>query len=426
MSKNIADSLPVETKSYQGWIVTFAGTGINLALGVLYAWSVISKQISKEWGWSETQTALPYSVAIALFAFTMVPAGRLQDKWGPRIVATLGGIFCGVGFIVASLSQSLVGVVIGFGILAGMGIGFGYASATPPAVKWFPPKRTGLIAGLVVAGFGLASVYIAPLANYLLGNFGIQKSFLILGIAFLLAVVALAQILRNPPAHYKPIYGSQNPGTKNIAAKITGKIIDYEWSEMVRTPQFYLLWIMYVFGAGAGLMIIGKLAKIVDLQAGIKAGFIFVAMLAVGNAAGRIIAGVLSDKIGRTWTMFFVFVFQAVLMFILRWLETYSALFIASILIGFNYGANLSVFPSVTKDYFGLKNFGLNYGLIFTAWGVGGILGPILSGWIYDQAKNFNNAYLIASICLLIAAALTFITRPPKAKIAAEESAKAA
>lgn len=426
MSKTIADSLPGKTKRYQGWIVTFAGTGINLALGVLYAWSVISKQITKEWGWNETQTALPYSVAIALFAFTMVPAGRLQDKWGPRLVATLGGIFCGAGFIVASLSQSLAGLVIGFGILAGIGIGFGYASATPPAVKWFPAERTGLIAGLVVAGFGLASVYIAPLANYLLGNFGIQKSFLILGLAFLLAVVSLAQILRNPPAHYKPVSGSQNPGTKNNPAKNLGKIIDYEWSEMLRTPQFYLLWIMYVFGAGAGLMIIGKLAKIVDLQAGIKAGFIFVAMLAVGNAAGRVIAGVLSDKIGRTWTMFFVFVIQAVLMFILRWLETYSALFIASILIGFNYGANLSVFPSVTKDYFGLKNFGLNYGLIFTAWGAGGILGPILSGWIYDQAKNFNNAYLIASVCLLIAAALTFITRPPKAKIVAAELSKAA
>jgi MFS family permease len=161
-------------------------------------------------------------------------------------------------------------------------------------------------------------------------------------------------------------------------------------------------------------MIIGKLAKIVDLQAGIKAGFIFVAFLAVGNAAGRVIAGVLSDKIGRTWTMFGVFVFQAVLMFILSGLDTYGTLFLASVLIGFNYGANLSVFPSATKDYFGLKNFGVNYGFVFTAWGVGGILGPVLSGRIFDAYKNFNTAYLIASICLLIAAVLTFVTRAPK------------
>ncbi len=398
-----------------GWIVTFAGTGINLALGVLYAWSVISRQITKEWGWNETQAALPYSVAIAVFAFMMVPAGRMQDKLGPRLVATLGGIFCGIGFILASMGQSLIGMVLGFGILAGAGIGFGYASATPPAVKWFPPARTGLIAGLVVAGFGLASVYIAPLANYLLSAFGIQNTFLILGIAFLIVVVVLSQLLRNPPAGYKPS-GNPQPVKAGSAPKAQTATSDYEWTEMVRTPQFYLLWTMFVFGAGAGLMIIGKLAKIVDLQAGIKAGFIFVAMLAIGNAAGRIVAGVLSDKIGRTWTMFIVFVFQAILMFLLRGLDTYGTLFLASVLIGFNYGANLSVFPSATKDYFGLKNFGVNYGFVFTAWGVGGILGPMLSGQIFDAHKNFDSAYLIAAICLLIAAGMTFVTRAPKAK----------
>ena len=427
MSDQLRSSTLPSSSQNRGWITTFAGTGINLALGVLYAWSVISKQITKEWGWNEMQAALPYSVAIAVFAFMMVPAGRLQDKVGPRLVATLGGIFCGIGFVVASLGQSLLGVIIGFGVLAGTGIGFGYASATPPAVKWFPPARTGLIAGLVVAGFGLASVYIAPLANHLLGRFGIQSTFLILGIAFLIAVVLLSQLLKNPPAGYKPV---ANPSTSKVAANGGAKAIsvprEYEWHEMLRTPQFYLLWIMYVFGAGAGLMIIGKLAKIVDLQAGIKAGFIFVAMLAVGNAAGRIIAGVLSDKIGRTWTMFAVFVFQAVLMFLLRGLDTYGTLFVASVLIGFNYGANLSVFPSAIKDYFGLKNFGVNYGFVFTAWGVGGILGPILSGWIFDTSKNFHNAYLIASFCLVIAAVLTFATRAPKEKVEAKVLEKAA
>jgi OFA family oxalate/formate antiporter-like MFS transporter len=344
----------------------------------------------------------------------------MQDKLGPRLVATLGGILCGVGFIIASLGQSLAGMVLGFGILAGAGIGCGYASATPPAVKWFPPAKTGLIAGLVVAGFGLASVYIAPLANYLLSAVGIQSTFLFLGVAFLIAVVALSQLIKNPPAGYKPAAGA-GPAKGGAPAKAPSAAVDYEWSEMLKTPQFILLWIMFVFAAGAGLMIIGKLAKIVDLQAGIKAGFIFVAMLAVGNAGGRVIAGVLSDKIGRTWTMFGVFVFQAVLMFLLRGLDSYGSLFLASVLIGFNYGANLSVFPSATKDYFGLKNFGVNYGFVFTAWGVGGILGPMLSGWIFDANKNFNDAYLIAAVCLLIAAGLTFVTRAPHAKARAEE-----
>jgi len=419
-------ALPGVSKN-RGWTVTFAGTGINLALGVLYAWSVISKQITKEWGWNEMQAALPYSVAIAVFAFMMVPAGRLQDKMGPRLVATLGGIFCGTGLIVASIWPSLLGVIIGFGVLAGTGIGFGYASATPPAVKWFTPARTGLIAGLVVAGFGLASVYIAPVANYLLTRFGIQSTFLILGVAFLVAVMLLAQLLKNPPADYKPL---KNPGAFQAAVpsgpRAGATAGDFEWHEMLRTPQFYLLWIMFVFAAGAGLMIIGKLAKIVDLQAGIKAGFIFVAMLAVGNAAGRITAGVLSDKIGRTWTMFTVFVFQAVLMFLLRGLDSYETLFMASVLIGVNYGANLSVFPSATKDYFGLTNFGVNYGFVFTAWGVGGILGPIFSGWIFDISRNFHLAYLGASFCLIIAAVLTFVTKAPKAKVEEKVLEKAA
>ncbi|RJP73036.1 MAG: MFS transporter [Candidatus Abyssobacteria bacterium SURF_17] len=409
-------------KNY-GWTVALAGTGINLALGVLYTWSVISKAIPAEWGWNEAQRALPYSVACIVFALVMVAAGRMQDKIGPRIVATLGGILTGLGFVIASASTSLVLFVIGFGILSGAGIGFGYASATPPAVKWFPSQRTGLIAGIVVAGFGLASVYAAPLARYLIGLYGVQTAMRIFGVGFLVVVVVLSQILRNPPQGYKPIAvaqakGGQNPGIHS------GR--DYHWLDMMRTPQFYLLWFMFACGSGAGLMIIGKLAKIVELQSGSKAGFILVALLAIGNAGGRVIAGVLSDKIGRTTTMLIVFCAQAVLMFTLR-LQTYLGLLVVySMLIGFNYGACLSLFPSTTKDYFGIKNFGLNYGLVFTAWGVGGLVLPILSGRIFDATGSFNPAYLIAGFIMIAAAGLTFVTKAPKEEAVVRELKAAA
>jgi OFA family oxalate/formate antiporter-like MFS transporter len=353
----------------------------------------------------------------------MVAAGRMQDKIGPRIVATLGGILTGLGFVIASASTSLVLFVIGFGILSGAGIGFGYASATPPAVKWFPSQRTGLIAGIVVAGFGLASVYAAPLARYLIGLYGVQTAMRIFGVGFLVVVVVLSQILRNPPQGYKPIAvaqakGGQNPGIHS------GR--DYHWLDMMRTPQFYLLWFMFACGSGAGLMIIGKLAKIVELQSGSKAGFILVALLAIGNAGGRVIAGVLSDKIGRTTTMLIVFCAQAVLMFTLR-LQTYLGLLVVySMLIGFNYGACLSLFPSTTKDYFGIKNFGLNYGLVFTAWGVGGLVLPILSGRIFDATGSFNPAYLIAGFIMIAAAGLTFVTKAPKEEAVVRELKAAA
>ncbi len=401
-----------EKEKNLGWTVTLSGTGINLALGVLYTWSVISKEIQNaNWGWTEAQRSWPYSIACIVFALVMVFAGHMQDKVGPRIVASLGGIFVGIGFLLASTTTSLGLFVIGFGILAGAGIGFGYASATPPAVKWFPPQQTGLIAGIVVAGFGLASVYISPLSKYLIGSYGVPTTMRIFGIGFLLVVTILAQVLRNPPQGYKPAVQAT---TKSGKAPTPSAGRDYTWLEMMRTPQFYLLWFMFACGAGAGLMIISKLTLIVKEQSGSGAGFILVALLAIGNAGGRVIAGVMSDKIGRTTTMFTVFVVQALLMFTLRLQSGLALLVVYSMLIGFNYGACLSLFPSTTKDYFGIKNFGVNYGLVFTAWGAGGFILPLLSGRIFDATKSFNLAYLVAGFVLVVAAFMTFTTKAPK------------
>src|SRR5450755_3927922 len=244
---------PPVTKNY-GWSVVFAGLGINLALGVLYSWSVISKKIPAAWGWSEADRSLPYSVACLIFSLMMVPAGRMQDRIGPRVVATAGGVLVGLGLIYASFTTSPIGFVIGFGLLAGIGFGCGYASTTPPAVKWFSAARTGAIAGLVVSGFGLASVYTAPLSAWLIDQNGIAKTMLWLGLGFLIVVTLLAQFLKAPPAGFVPA-GS----AATTRAGATSKI-DFTPSEVLKTPQFYILWFMYACGAGAGLMIISKLA----------------------------------------------------------------------------------------------------------------------------------------------------------------------
>jgi OFA family oxalate/formate antiporter-like MFS transporter len=190
--------------------------------------------------------------------------------------------------------------------------------------------------------------------------------------------------------------------------------------EMLATPQFYLLWFMYACGAGAGLMIIAKLAAIAQIQAGITLGFVLVAVLALGNGAGRIIAGIMSDKIGRKTTMLICFILQAVLILLLSTAKADSALAnipvlaIISMLIGANYGANLSLFPSITKDFYGLKNFGMNYGLVFTSWGVGGFLLALLAGKMYDKHQTFSIAYYGASVLLICAAAAVFLLKPPK------------
>lgn len=407
----------------RGWQVTLAGLGINLALGILYTWSVISKEVPADWGWSEADRSWPYSIACLVFSLIMVPAGRLQDRIGPRIVATAGGILVGVGMVLASLSgSSHLGYMIGFGLLAGAGIGFGYAAATPPAVKWFPAARTGLIAGMVVSGFGLASVYAAPLAKWLISAFGIQSTMLVLGVAFLLVVVGLAQWLIPPPKEYVPIGAARAKASSSPRDKP-----DLGPGAMLATPQFYLLWFLYACGAGAGLMIIAKLAKIGEHQAGVTLGFLLVAALAIGNGAGRIVAGMVSDKLGRQQTMFGCFVIQAALMLLLTTaqkdtlLATVPVLALLSALIGANYGANLSLFPSITKDYFGLKNFGVNYGLVFTAWGVGGFVLSLLAGKFYDMYGTFTYSCYTAAILLVVAAVATFAVKPPAAEVRPRE-----
>jgi OFA family oxalate/formate antiporter-like MFS transporter len=404
-----------------GWRVTFAAVGINLALGILYSWSVIKKAlIADPWNWTKAESAWPYSIACLVFALVMVPAGRLQDKKSPRLAATIGGILVGLGLILASLTSSLLGFVIGFGLLAGAGIGFGYASATPPAVKWFPPARTGLIAGIVVSGFGLASVYISPVSDWLIRTEGVQKTVLIFGIAFLVVVCALAQLLR-PPA--KPIQFAKPPapaGEPSAAAAAPVKKVDFSAGEMLKTWQFYLLWFMFFCGAGAGLMIIGNLAPIAASQMGIAGGFVLVAALAIGNGAGRIVAGSLSDKIGRKATLFLFFVLQAVLLIALSRihkgdrLADLTMLSIISALIGANYGANLSLFPSITKDFYGLKNFGINYGLVFTAWGVGGFVLAQLASFISDRCDgSYEYSYYCAVGLLVVAAIAVFTLKVP-------------
>jgi OFA family oxalate/formate antiporter-like MFS transporter len=325
--------------------------------------------------------------------------------------------------VLASMTTTYTGFVVGFGLLAGAGIGCGYASATPPAVKWFPGARTGLIAGIVVSGFGLASVYAAPLAKGMISLFdsvsgpgrGVPWTMFTLGLAFLIVVVGLAQLLSSPPKGYLPA------GTLKPAAGPAAKKEEFAPTEMLATGQFYLLWFMYFCGAGAGLMVIGKLADLAKEQAGLDPGFLLVAALAVGNGAGRIVAGTLSDKIGRQPTMFACFVMQAVLMVLLSMaraetpLASVAVLAAVSALIGANYGANLALFPSITKDYYGLKNFGVNYGLVFTAWGIGGFLLSLLAGKLKDWYSNYHYACYTAAVLLVLAAVVTFAVRPPHA-----------
>lgn len=391
-----------------GWKVLLAGLCINLTIGVVYSWSVIKKALVSDWGWTNSDASLPYTVAILSWAFCNYFAGTLQDKIGPRKVVTIGAVFTGLGLVLSSFIHSVPLLVTSYGILTGAGIGFAYASVTPPALKWFHPSKKGMVSGIVVSGMGLASLYIAPITTKLLKSFGISKTFLLFGIFILVVGTLIAQLINNPPAGYTPSMPA-NAGKVTAAKSVTR---DYSWNEMVKTKQFYFLWIMFAFASSAGLMIIGNIATIAKSQAHMENGFYLVGLLAVFNAGGRLAAGFLSDKIGRVRTMMIVFVIQGINMLLFAGYSTPLAISAGTAFAGIGYGALLSLFPSAVADYYGVKNFGGNYGVLYTAWGIAGTIGPIIAGIVVDRTGAYNLAYLISAGLLVVALAIALITKP--------------
>lgn len=425
----------MNTKSHAIRVVV-AGVVVNLALGVLYTWSIVTKTLTMEaskvvagsptalenaFGWAAEQALAPYALALLAFAFTMVGAGRLQDKFGPRMVITAGGVFVGAGMALASTTNFAADaghwqLVVGFGLMVGAGIGLAYASATPAAVKWFPASKRGLISGIVVGGFGLASVYTAPLSKYLIDSYGLKGMFTALAVLFTVVIITAAQVVRNPRPEELP--AAPAPVASDKPAPAAGR--DFMPSMMLKTPQFYLLWAMYAFVAFAGLMIVGLVAKVApeqlgDAEFGAKYGYLLIVTLALGNGLGRPLTGIISDKIGRVPTMMGVFVIQAVLVGVLLPLaHSLLLLLIIAAAIGAMYGANLTLFPATTYDFFGTKHGGVNYGFIFTAWGVGGAIGSYFSGWVKTTYGSFTPAYYVAAGLCVLAAVLALAVKPPK------------
>ncbi|HIJ78651.1 MAG: OFA family MFS transporter [Desulfobulbaceae bacterium] len=414
----------------KGKLVTVAGTGINLALGVLYTWSIFKGAIRQSiegggagaFNWDIASLNDPYAVCCLVFACSMIVAGKCQDTFGPRLTAIVGGLLVGAGFIWISQSTAYLSWVLGFGVLVGMGIAFGYSSATPPALKWFPPNKSGRIAGIVVSGFGLASVYIAPLAQYLLGAWGLSQTMLFFGIAFMVVVSLFSLLLVNPPAGFTPkgFVDRRRSGDAHRQARTA--IIDEDLSpgQILSTAVFWRVWFLYFIGAGAGLMVIGSVAGMAKSSMGANA-FYAVAILAVGNAAGRIVAGIMADKIGRSHTLAGVFAMQALMMFgavgIIGAASPSAILLVAlATVIGFNYGANLALFPTFAKDLWGMKHFGINYGILFTAWGIGGFVMSKVSQMLRASTGSYANSFIAAGVMLMLGVGLILFMADEKDK----------
>ena len=394
-----------------GWRVVAAGTGINLALGILYAWSIFKSAIEKDFGWDPARLNDPYAVCCLVFSFVMILGGRCQDRFGPKWTAVLGGVLVAAGLGISSQSSDYLVWVLGFGVLAGIGIGFGYSAATPPALKWFPASMTGKVAGVVVAGFGLAPLYIAPLTDLLLRKGGVGFATLFYSLFFLISVCGLAMLLKNPEE--KALGVGKNSPALQVSVQPLGLFV---------RKDFYLLWMIYFIASGAGLMVISSINGMAKKSMG-EMAFLAVVVLALGNAFGRVMAGFVSDKIGRKATLLGVTILQAICMLLaVPVTETFSfsiLLVLLATAIGFYYGANLCLFPAFAKDLYGLKNFGVNYGILFTAWGAGGFVLSRLQQMLKASSGNFRSSFLVAAAFLVVGALLTLLLDKPKKAVLA-------
>jgi OFA family oxalate/formate antiporter-like MFS transporter len=391
------------------WWRVVGGMCMNLALGSLYAWSVFVAPLEKEFGWKRADTSMIFTIAVFVFAIAFILAGRLQDKKGPFWISVIGGVLTSVGCFMSSWTTTLPYIIFWFGVLLGVGNGFGYATPIPVMAKWFPDRR-GLAVGLAVAGYGGGSAIFGPLAgNWLIPTYGWRATFQILGIIFFVMSMVGSYLLKNPPVGYRP------PGwTPAPAAKAAATAYEFSPSEALRTPAMYLMWVAYCLGTSAGLMVISQLvpfARSVGLAA---LGTTLIVVGAVGNASGRILSGWMSDTLGRLNVLRLMIAISAVAMPLLYLLgENAALLFIMVFVVYWCYGTQLSVNASTTSDFWGTKNAGINYGILFTAWGVAGIVGPRIGGVLYDKYQNYQAAFYTAAALAVVALLAELVARRP-------------
>ena len=409
---------PVDKLPGRAWAVILSGTTINLCLGCLYAWSVWLKYLTddvymKAHGWAGALTAEqasnPKSLCIIIFALLMIPGGKIQDKYGPSVAGSIGAVFMGLGMIIAGSMHTYAGILWGFGVGGGIAMGIAYAAPVPATRKWVGPHQVGLMIGITVSGYGGAAFYVAPLIKYLIIAKSLSYSFVLLGIVYLIVIGIAAQILAWPEEGYVPPQPPETAATTAAAASV----VDWTSGEMVKTYQFYVLVALFCLNTQAGLLIIGHAAKIV--KPFLEQGFILVAAGGFMNAMGRIGTGKYSDMIGRGKAFTINAAAAALMMFLLPWMIGAKSLFMtftACMIAYWVYGGGLSLLPSYTADYFGPKNLGFNYGLVFMGWGFGAFM-PKLAGRIRDVTGSYDMAFYVAGCLLILAIVLALVTKKP-------------
>lgn len=383
-------------KFNKGIVVILVSILIQLSIGSIYTWSLFNQPIIDKFGWSKSAVVLTFSISIAFFAFSTIFGGKLQDKFGPRVVASIGGILFGVGVFLSSMAKTPLQLYFTYGLIGGFGVGFVYVCPLATCLKWFP-HRKGFVTGIVVGSFGMGSLVFKPVTSFFLNNYGVSETFRYLGIIYLITI----------------LFGAQFLSVKNAKDNGTSKyVVDYSLEEMIHTRAFYLLFLAFFFGCISALTVISlakdigtDLAKLNPTDASAA-----VSVIAIFNSAGRVSWGTISDRVGRRRTLSWVFIFTSLSMAALALanLDSFNFKIILAIL-AFSFGGFLAIYPIIVSEYYGVRHLGVDYGLMYQAYGFAAMVGPILA-----TSFGYQHTFALGSILCICSSIIVHIVHRPK------------
>ena len=392
------------------WGIAAAGFLMQMALGAVYAWSVFRIPLAKQFHWSISEVTLTFTISIFVLGVAAFFGGLWLNKKGPRVVALTGGFLYGFGVFLASFSANkLWWLYLSYGVIGGIGVGFGYIVPIAVLVKWFPDRR-GLITGIAVGGFGAGALVFAPMATRLIQTVGVLHTFACLGIAYLVITMASGYFMQNPPSGWKPVGWA--PSATQTAQRAT---TDYTLAGALKTWQWWALWALLFLNTSAGISVISQespmFQEIAKVTAVIAAGMVGVA--SIGNAVGRIFWAWISDTFTRRWTFVTMFLLQVGLFWIMPSTSSAAILTVLSFIILMCYGGGFGTMPAFTADYFGSRNVGPIYGLMLTAWGSASAFGPLLIAHLRQSSGSYTSGLHVIALIMLASMVMPILISPP-------------
>ncbi len=407
------------------WLIVLGTIIVQMGLGTIYTWSLFNQPLVDKFGWQLSSVAITFSITSFALAFATLFSGKLQEKWGIRRLIGTAGIVLGLGLMLSSQVSSLPLLYLLAGVVVGFADGTAYMTSLSNLIKWFP-ERKGLISGISVGAYGTGSLLFKYINGSLIGSVGVSMAFLYWGVIVLLMIVIGSRMIKEAVVSEAPVSNTDaapvsasanqavQAGNGQLEPKDAVPAIAHNYSvkEMLKTKQAYLLFIMFFTACMSGLYLIGIVKDIgvqlagLDLATAANA----VAMIAIFNTVGRIILGALSDKVGRLKVLCGTFLVTAIAVAVLSFVPlTFGIFFAAVAAIAFCFGGNITVFPAIVSDFFGLKNHGKNYGVIYQGFGIGALSGAFIAAWM----GGFKPTFIVIGILCLISFLIAVMIKPP-------------